>query len=308
MPKTTTRPFGRLLTAMVTPMADDGSVDFEAAAALAAHLVTHGHDGIVLNGTTGEAPTTHAEEKAELIRAVVDAVGGAVVVAGAGSNDTQHAVRMAEQAADAGAQGLLVVSPYYSRPSQEGIFRHTAAVADATDLPVMLYDVPGRTVVRYAPDTLRRLAEHPRVVAVKDATGDVQSALRTIAETGLAYYSGDDGLLLPFLAAGAVGLVSMAGHLVGDTLAQVIREFEAGDHDAARGTFVSVLPAIDLICGSGNGALRSKLTLALLGLIPTATMRLPQAAAEADEVDEVRAGLVAAGLLEPTVPAHDRKL
>jgi 4-hydroxy-tetrahydrodipicolinate synthase len=298
MPASLSKPFGRLLTAMVTPMADDGTVDVAAAASLADHLVAHGHDGLVLNGTTGEAPTTHAEEKAELIRAVVAAVGDrALVVAGAGSNDTQHAVRMAEQAAQAGAHGLLVVSPYYSRPSQEGIFRHTAAVADATDLPVMLYDVPGRTPVRYSPETLRRLAAHPRVVAVKDATGDVQGALRAIAETGLAYYSGDDGLLLPFLAVGAVGLVSMAAHLIGDQLAKVIREFEHGDTDAARATFVSVLPVVDLICGSGNGALRAKLTLSLLGLIPTGTMRLPQAAADGDEVNEVRGRLVAAGLL-----------
>jgi 4-hydroxy-tetrahydrodipicolinate synthase len=294
------RPFGSLLTAMVTPMTDDGSVDLHAAASLAAHLVEHGHDGLVINGTTGEAPTTHAAEKVDLIRAVVDAVGDrAVVVAGAGSNDTRHAVRMAEQAAEAGAHGLLVVSPYYSRPSQEGIYQHTVAVADATDLPVMLYDVPGRTVVRYSPATLDRLAAHERIVAVKDATGDVQAATRAIAETGLSYYSGDDGLLLPFLAVGAVGLVSMAAHLVGDELARVIREFDRGDPRAARATFLSVLPVIDLICGSGNGALRSKLTLALLGLIPTPTMRLPQAGADEDEVSAVRASLVATGLMRP---------
>jgi 4-hydroxy-tetrahydrodipicolinate synthase len=300
MSQTTTRPFGSLLTAMVTPMTDDGSVDFDAAASLAAHLVEHGHDGVVLNGTTGEAPTTHSPEKADLIRAVVDAVGDrALVLAGAGSNDTQHAVRMAEQAAEAGAHGLLVVTPYYSRPSQKGIYQHTVAVADATDLPVMLYDVPGRSVVRYAPETLGRLAEHDRIVAIKDATGDVQAAVRLIAETDLAFYSGDDGLLLPFLAVGAVGLVSMAAHLIGDELAEVIRKFDAGDTAGARATFVSVLPVIDLISGSGNGALRSKLTLALLGLIPSAAMRLPQAAADEDEVDEVRAALAAAGLLHP---------
>ena len=300
MSVTPARPFGSFLTAMVTPMTAEGSVDLAAAVALATHLVDHGHDGLVLNGTTGEAPTTHAEEKSDLVRAVVEAVGErAIVLAGAGSNDTQHAVRMAEQAAEAGAHGLLVVTPYYSRPSQEGIYRHTVAVADATDLPVMLYDVPGRTVVRYAPATLQRLAEHPRVVAVKDATGDVQAALRAIDATGLAWYSGDDGMLLPFLAVGAVGLVSMAGHLVGDGLAEVIREFEAGDPAAARTTFVSVLPAIDLVCGSGNGALRSKLALALLGLIPDATMRLPHAPAYDDEVQEVRAALVAMGLLIP---------
>jgi 4-hydroxy-tetrahydrodipicolinate synthase len=286
---------------MVTPMRDDGSIDLDSAASLAAHLVDHGHDGVVLNGTTGEAPTTHAQEKADLVRAVVDAIGDrALVLAGAGSNDTQHAVRMAEQAAAAGAHGLLVVSPYYSRPSQEGIYQHTVAVADATDLPVMLYDVPGRSGVRYSLATLHRLGAHPRVVAVKDATGDVQAATRAIAETGLACYSGDDGLLLPFLAVGAVGLVSMAGHLVGNELTQVIREFDSGDPAAARATFLSVLPAIDLVCGSGNGALRAKLTLALLGLIPTPAMRLPQAAADEDEVREVRAGLVAAGLLPRT--------
>ena len=223
---------------MVTPMAEDGGVDLEAAANLAVHLMDHGHDGVVLNGTTGEAPTTHAPEKAELIRAVVEAVGDrGMVLAGAGSNDTSHAVRMAEQAAEAGAHGLLVVSPYYSRPSQEGIYQHTEAVADATDLPVMLYDVPARTVVRYAPTTLRRLAEHPRIVAIKDATGDVQGALRMIADTRLAWYSGDDGLLLGFLSSGAVGLVSMAGHLVGDELAQVIRDFDK-DPSGARATFL----------------------------------------------------------------------
>src|SRR3954471_15707642 len=300
MPETTARPFGSLLTAMVTPMADDGSLDLKAAASLATHLVDHGHDGIVLNGTTGEAPTTHAPEKADLIRAVVDAVGDrALVLSGAGSNDTQHAVRMAEQAAATGAHGLLVVTPYYSRPSQEGIYPHRRAVSAAAALPVMLYDVPGRTVVRYSTATLQRLAADERVVAVKDATGDVQAALRGIDETALAYNSVDDGLLLPFLAVGAVGLVSMAAHLVGDQLAQVIREFDAGDPVAARATFLSAMPAIDVICGSGNGALRSQLALTLLGLIPTATMRLPQAAAAEDEVREVRAALVAAGLLHP---------
>ena len=298
MSDATSRPFGRLLTAMVTPMRADGSLDLDAAAALATHLVEHGHDGVVLNGTTGEAPTTHAQEKADLVRAVVDAVGDrALVLAGAGSNDTRHAVRMAEQAEKAGAHGLLVVAPYYSRPSQEGVYQHTVAIAGATDLPVMLYDVPARTGVRYSARTLSRLAGHPQVVAVKDATGDVQAALRVIAETGLACYSGDDGLLLPFLSVGAVGLVSMAGHLVGDLLAQVIGEFDGGDPVAARATFLTALPAVDLIGGSGNGALRAKLTLALLGLIPSPALRLPQAGADDDEVLEVRAGLVAAGLL-----------
>jgi 4-hydroxy-tetrahydrodipicolinate synthase len=293
------RPFGALLTAMVTPMMPGGAVDIDSAVSLAEHLVNHGHDGIVLNGTTGEAPTTHAPEKAALVRAVVDAVGDRVrILAGAGSNDTAHAVRMAEQAADAGAHGLLVVTPYYSRPSQEGIYRHTVAVADATDLPVMLYDVPARTVVRFAPATLDRLAEHDRIVAIKDANGDPQGVLRGVARTGLAWYSGDDGMLLPYLAMGAVGLVSMAAHLVGDELAGVIRAFDAGDVATARKEFTSVLPLIDLICGTGNGALRAKIALTLLGLIPSAAMRLPQVAADDAETAEVRAVLAAAGYLD----------
>lgn len=298
MEPATSRPFGALLTAMVTPMAPDGAVDVAAGVALAKHLVDHGHDGIVLNGTTGEAPTTHAPEKAELVRAVVEAVGDrAHVLAGAGSNDTAHAVRMAEQAAEAGAHGLLVVTPYYSRPSQEGVYRHTATVADATDLPVMLYDVPGRTGVAYSDATLDRLAGHPRIVAVKDATGDPQTALRRIERTGLAWYSGDDGLLLPFLSVGAVGIVSMAAHLVGDELAGVIRAFDAGDVAGALEAFRRLLPVIDVVCGSGNGALRCKTALHLLGLIPSPTMRLPQIAADEAETAHVREALVAAGLL-----------
>lgn len=293
------RPFGALLTAMVTPMTPDGAVDIDAGVSLAEHLVNHGHDGLVLNGTTGEAPTTHAPEKAALVRAVVDAVGHrARIVAGAGSNDTAHAVRMAEQAAEAGAHGVLVVTPYYSRPSQEGIYRHTVAVADSTDLPVMLYDVPARTVVRYAPATLDRLAEHDRIVAIKDANGDPQGVLRGVARTGLAWYSGDDGMLLPYLSMGAVGLVSMAAHLVGDQLAGVIRAFDAGDVVGARKDFTAVLPLIDVICGSGNGALRAKIALTLLGVIPSAAMRLPQVPADDAETAEVRDVLSAAGYLD----------
>jgi 4-hydroxy-tetrahydrodipicolinate synthase len=301
MPALTTpaRPFGGVLTAMVTPMDPAGDVDLKAAASLARHLVDHGHDGLVLNGTTGESPTTHAPEKVALIEAVVDAVGDrAVIVSGAGSNDTKHAVRMAEQAAEAGAHGLLVVTPYYSRPSQEGVYQHTVAVADATDLPVMLYDVPGRTVVRYTPETLDRLAAHERIVAVKDATGDVFAALRAMHRTGLAYYSGDDPLNLAFLAHGAAGMVSMAGHIAGDRLAELVRAVDAGDLATARAVMVALVPAIDIICGSGNGALRSKVALELLGLIPGRTMRLPQATAHDDEVEVVRTAMRAAGLLD----------
>ncbi|MGY1671885.1 4-hydroxy-tetrahydrodipicolinate synthase family protein [Geodermatophilus sp. SYSU D00710] len=256
-----------------------------------------GHDGLVVNGTTGEAPTTSDREKVDLVRVVADAVGSrAAVLAGAGSNDTRHAVAMAQQAAHAGATGLLAVTPYYSRPSQDGVVAHLTAVADATDLLVTLYDVPARSGVRLTAGSYHRLAGHPRVVAVKDATGDVAAATRLVADTGLAWYCGDDHLLLPFLAVGAVGLVSTSGHLVGDRLAEVVALAEAGDLAAARKTFLDVLPVVDLVCGTGNGALRSKLALALLGRLPSAAVRLPQVPAGDAEVAEVRAGLAAAGL------------
>jgi 4-hydroxy-tetrahydrodipicolinate synthase len=301
MPRTTSpaRPFGAVLTAMVTPMTADGEVDLESAVRLASHLVDNGHDGLVLNGTTGEAPTTHAPEKAALIEAVVSAVGDrAWVVAGAGSNDTAHAVRMAEQAAEAGAHGLLVVSPYYSRPSQDGVYRHIRSVADSTDLPVMLYDVPGRTGVRISPATVARLAEHERVVAVKDASGDLYGAASAIARTGLAWYSGDDSAYLALLAHGAAGVVSVVGHVAGRRLAELTAAFDAGDHARALQIFLSIVPVIDALNGAGFQAVFAKAAVEALGLIPNRHMRLPYVAASADDVVTVRAGLRAAGLLD----------
>lgn len=295
----TTRPFGAVLTAMVTPMTPDGAIDIDSAVRLATHLVDHGHDGLVLNGTTGESPTTHAPEKAELIAAVVEAVGDrASIVAGAGSNDTAHAVRMAEQAAEAGAHGLLVVSPYYSRPSQEGVHRHVVAVADSTELPVMLYDVPGRTGVRFAPATLDRLATHERVVAMKDASGDLYASLTAIERTGLAWYCGDDSAYLAMLALGAVGVVSVVGHVAGERLAELTTAFDAGDHARALAVFRSIVPAIDALNSTGFQAVAAKAAVEALGLIPNRHMRLPLVAASDDEVDEVRAGVRAAGLLD----------
>lgn len=298
LPSTQTRPFGTLLTAMVTPFASDGSLDLDAAVTLARHLVDNGHDGLVLNGTTGESPTTHAPEKAELVRAVVDAVGDrAVIVAGAGSNDTDHSIRMAEQAAEAGAHGLLVVNPYYSRPSQEGIYQHTVAIADSTDLPVMLYDIPGRSGVRLAPQTYERLSAHERIVAVKDATGDIYGAAGNMARTDLAWYSGDDALYLAFLAHGAVGLVSVVGHVVGPQLAQIGEAFRGGDHLGAAAQFANLVPVIDAIMGAGFGVVMVKAALVELGLIPTMSLRLPQVPATAAEIELVREALTGVGLL-----------
>jgi len=298
LPVSAERPFGSLLTAMVTPFDEAGAVDVEAAARLATHLVEQGNDGIVLHGTTGEAPTTHTPEKAEVIRAVVEAVGDrACVLAGAGSNDTSHAVRMAEQAAEAGAHGLLVVTPYYSRPSQEGVYRHVTAVADATELPVMLYDIPGRTGVRIAPGTYDRLAAHDRVVAVKDATGDVYTAALNRARTGLALYSGDDGLYLPFLSVGAVGLVSVVSHVATTQLVELRAAYDAGEHARAVEFFTRLTPVFDGIMGGGFGVVMVKAALVELGLLPSSTLRLPQVAATETEIAAVRAALVASGLL-----------
>ncbi len=306
LPATPARPFGAVLTAMVTPMTPDGAVDLEAAARLAKRLVDDGNDGLVLSGTTGESPTTHAPEKQDLVHAVVEAVGDrAAVLAGAGSNDTDHALRMAEQAAEAGADGLLVVTPYYSRPGQEGVYRHVVAIAEAADLPVMLYDVPGRTGVRIAPDTYARLAAHERVVATKDATGDVYAAAKLAASTGLAFYSGDDGLLLPFLAHGAAGIVSVSAHAVAPQFAEVVRRFDAGDPAGALEVFLTTTPVIDALNGAGFQAVMAKAAVELLGVTDNRFLRLPNVAATEDDVALVRDALAAAGVLAGATTAAD---
>ena len=207
------RSFGSVGVAMVTPFTPSGEVDFDAARALAVSLVDDGADLILLSGTTGESPTTHTPEKQELIRQVKDALAGrAMIMAGAGSNDTAHAVRIGVASQEAGAEGLLINAPYYNRPSQEGVYRHINAVVEATDLPVMVYDIPGRTGVKITEETLARLAENPRVKAVKDATGDVEQGFRRMESTGLEYYSGDDGLNFAWLTHGASGVISVAAH------------------------------------------------------------------------------------------------
>ena len=201
-------PFGRVLPAMITPMKPNGDVDFDMAQTVAKQLVADGADGLVVNGTTGESPTTHMDEKVELVKAVKEAVD-VPVISGAGSNDTAHTVRMVEQTQEAGADAVLVVCPYYSRPSQQGIFCHYQAVNESADKPIIVYDVPGRTGVRIALDTYVHLAELDHVKAVKDATGDIAGAVRKRMETGLTWYSGDDALYLPFLSIGAVGIISV---------------------------------------------------------------------------------------------------
>lgn len=228
--------FGRLLTAMVTPFGADGGIDHGAAARLASHLVDElGHDGLVINGTTGESPTTSDAEKAALLRTVVDAVGDrASIVAGVGTFDTRHSVQLAGEAAEAGADGLLVVTPYYSRPPVDALETHFATVADATDLPVMLYDIPHRSGIPIPEDSLIRLSDHPRIAAVKDAKGDISSSSVVLSRTTLAYYAGDDAYLLPLLAVGGVGVVGTSTHFTGLQAREIIDAFVGGDPERAR--------------------------------------------------------------------------
>jgi 4-hydroxy-tetrahydrodipicolinate synthase len=303
-PRLPGRPFGRVLTAMVTPFDADGGMDLDKAEELAAHLVDLGNDGLVVNGTTGEGPTTTDQEKSELVRAVVSAVGDrATVVAGAGTYDTAHSIHLARAAEKAGAHGLLLVTPYYSRPPQSGLVLHFTAIADATELPVMLYDIPPRSVIPIEIDTLQRLAEHPRIVAVKDARNDLRVGTEVLATTTLAYYSGDDPVNLPWLSVGAVGFVSVIGHVVANRLREMLDAYEAGEVDRARALHFATLPVIRAM-GRVGGAVFAKTALRLRGL-DVGDTRLPLPPATDDQVTAIAADLSAAGIaLDPD--AHRR--
>ncbi|WP_101788778.1 4-hydroxy-tetrahydrodipicolinate synthase [Nonomuraea indica] len=294
---TTDAPFGRMLTAMVTPFTSDGAVDYPAVRRLATYLVDEQrNDGLVVSGTTGESPTTSDEEKERILGTVLEAVGDrATVVAGAGSNDTHHSVRLAKAAARVGAHGLLVVTPYYNKPPQEGLYQHFAAVADATDLPVMLYDIPGRSGVPISSTTLIRLAQHERVVAVKDAKGDLFAGSQVMTATGLAFYSGDDLLNLPWLSIGAAGFVSVVGHVVGSELARMIDLYRAGDVAEALAVHRQIAPVVDGIMMSAGGAIMAKAALGMVGM-PVGPVRLPLVAATEKQNAELRACLVAGGV------------
>jgi 4-hydroxy-tetrahydrodipicolinate synthase len=298
LPANPREPFGRVLTAMVTPFAADGSLDLDAAAALAVRLIDEGTDGLVVNGTTGESPTTTAAEKARLIEVVVEAVGDrATILAGAGTNDTAHSIELAQQAAKAGADGLLVVTPYYNKPPQAALVAHFTAVADSGDLPMMIYDIPGRTAVRLSRSTLLTLAEHPRILANKDAVGDPFAAACIMAESDLAYYSGDDGLNLPLLAVGAAGFVSVVSHLVGDRLAAMHAAYRVGEVEQARELNDSVLPVITGLMTHTQGAIATKAALDMLNLPGGGGLRPPLATATEDERRLIAADLTRAGLL-----------
>ncbi|WP_226839083.1 4-hydroxy-tetrahydrodipicolinate synthase [Bifidobacterium subtile] len=289
-------PFGRILPAMVTPMTADGSIDFDAVQRLARQLVQDGADGLVVNGTTGESPVTHMDEKVDLVKAVKDVVD-VPVISGAGSNDTIHTVRMAEQTQEAGADAVLVVAPYYSRPSQEGIFRHYQAVNASADKPIIIYDVPGRTGVHIQLETYRRLAELDHIKAVKDATGDIAGAVRKRIETGLTWYSGDDGLFLPFLSIGAVGIISVIAHVAAGPMRDLAAAFDCGDIHAAQKLAVRLAPLVEALNGNGFQAVMAKASLEVRGVLEETTMRLPNVGPGSEEFTRAENGMRASGLL-----------
>lgn len=282
---------------MVSPMNLDGSLDLDGAQKLAAHLVDNGHDGLVVNGTTGESPTTSDAEKVELVRVVVDAVGHrAHVIAGAGSNNTAHCVELARAAAKAGAHALLVVTPYYNKPPQEGVLAHFTTVADATDLPVIVYDIPGRTGTAIQTQTLLRMAAHPRIVAVKDAKGDLFAASEVMSQTDLQWYSGDDALNLAHLTQGAVGIISVVGHLAGRHYAEMVAAVAAGNLARAIEIHRRLIPAVNAVMHVTQGAITVKAALHDRGVIATAAVRLPLVSATTDQLARVREGLEQSGL------------
>lgn len=287
---------GTVLTAMVTPFSPDGSLDLAAAKKLASHLVDSGCDGLVVSGTTGESPTTSDAEKLALLAAVLEEVGDrACIIAGAGTYDTAHSVKTAKACEAEGAHGLLVVTPYYSRPPQAGLLAHFTAVADATPLPNVLYDIPPRSVVPIEWDTIRTLAFHPNIVAVKDAKGDLHGGAMIMAETGLAYYSGDDSMNVPWLAMGATGFISVWGHVAASQLRDMLSAFTSGDIATARKIHVGLGTLNDAQNRLG-GVTMSKEGLRLQG-IETGPPRLPQVPATPEQLEELAADMRAAGVL-----------
>ncbi|MGI8578004.1 MAG: 4-hydroxy-tetrahydrodipicolinate synthase [Nocardioidaceae bacterium] len=292
-------PFGRVLTAMVTPFTIEGALDLETAAALAGHLVDRGNDGLVICGTTGESPTLSDAEQARLVSSVVEAVGDrASVVAGVGTSDTAHSVELARSAEKSGADALLVVTPYYSKPPQAGIAVHFEQVAGSTELPVMLYDIPGRAGVKLSAETLARAAEHDKIVAVKEASGDLYAGSWLLRSTDLALYSGDDALNLAWLALGAVGVVSVVGHVAAQRYADMVNAVDAGDLERARNIDRTLLPALAAIMTRTQGAIMAKAALELLGHLPNRCVRSPLISATDAQVAQLRDDLISAELLE----------
>ncbi|HEY6104193.1 MAG TPA: 4-hydroxy-tetrahydrodipicolinate synthase [bacterium] len=284
--------FGRVLTAMATPFDESGAMNWEQVGALAKRLVENGSDGIVVAGTTGESPTLSDEEKIRLFRAVKETVGGrAVVVAGAGTYDTKHSIHLTKEAERAGCDGLLLVNPYYNRPSQDGLYAHFRTIAESTNLPCMLYNIPGRTGVNCLPETIARLADVPNIIAVKEASGslDQVSDIRRRTKKDFLIYSGDDSLTLPILAVGGAGIVSVASHLVGREIQQMVRAFEQGEVARALQLHLRLLPLFKVLFITTN-PVPLKAALNLSG-INVGKPRLPLVEATAKEKEQIQAVL-----------------
>ena len=295
--------FGQVITAMVTPFSSDGALDAKAARRLAGHLVDHGSDGLVVCGTTGESPTLSHAEKLEMFQAVLDEVGDrATVIAGTGSYDTRETIELTREACGLGVHACLIVTPYYSKPPQNGLLAHFRAVGDASDVPLMLYDIPGRTGRRIERATMVALAEHERITAVKDAIGDagetaaLRADLDAAGHTSFEIYSGDDPLLLPHLAAGAVGIVSVCSHLVGPRLEELFGHWDGGRVDEARAVYLELLPLIRTIMTLTASPIPVKTAVNMLGL-EVGEPRLPLVPATAEEAAAIRAALEGHGLL-----------
>ncbi|NUO35810.1 MAG: 4-hydroxy-tetrahydrodipicolinate synthase [Dermatophilaceae bacterium] len=287
---------GRVLSAMVTPMRSDGSVDLDAAQRLAAHLVDAGHDGLVVSGTTGESPTTSAAEKDELLRAVVDAVGKrAVIIAGAGSNDTAKSIESVQAAAKAGAHAVLAVTPYYNKPPQAGLVAHFTAIADASELPVMLYDIPGRSGIAIARETYLSIAGHERITAVKDARGDLWFASEMMQETGLDWYSGDDAMNLGHFVNGAVGFVGVTSQVAPAAYREMADAVVDGRWEDARAVHRRLTPLVNAVMNVTQGAIMAKAALAVQGLIGSPVVRLPLVEADDAQTALVRDAISAVG-------------
>lgn len=287
--------FGTISVAMVTPFASDGSIDVNRGVEVATHLASKGCDSLVLAGTTGESPTVRGEEKLDLLRAVRSELGDSVkLIAGTGSYDTAATIEFSKASAAAGADSLLVVTPYYSRPSQEGLYQHFTAVADAVDVPICLYDIPSRSVIPIEQDTIARLAKHPNIQAVKDAKGNLFEAMELLEQTDLAWYSGDDPLNLAWLASGATGFISVIGHVAAHKLKEMRDSFDAGDLARAREIAVSLAP-LQRAQGRLGGVAFAKAALKLRGL-DVGSPRLPIVEPNADEMDQLEKDLQEAGV------------
>lgn len=288
--------FGTLGVAMVTPFTNDGEVDYNEAQKLATKLVDDGCDALVVTGTTGETSTLTDEENLGMFKAVVEAVGSrAKVIAGTGTNDTAHSVNLSKRAAETGVDGLLIVTPYYNKPSQAGVQAHFETIASATDLPVMVYDIPGRAGIAISSETLIRLAEHPNIKAVKDAKADYLATTRVMAQTDLDYYSGDDGLTLPLMAAGALGVVSVTAHVATKQYRQLVDAMHAGDLATARKLHFELDPVQRAMMTHIQGAVAAKTILHRQHVLPNAVVRLPLVQPSDAELEPVLADLKEAG-------------